>query len=837
MSSHVVRRFAVVVLLLSLSLLQSPSFAAITTEGDAEIITGTAYVAWEEGDGSLTITAPTVVQGGEIYIAGQPEFTGTMTIDGGTFEAQGNNINVGTAGIGTLQIINGGTLSSDTFLQEVNVGGQTGSVGHLLVEGTDSKIDLPSTYIQIGTGSSFGTFTIQDGGSVSSYEAFIGGGRFSNSSINSSGIATISGAGSQWAVTSNIFVGSGTGTTGELWIQEGGQLLANQGTIYIAIVGSSSDSSGLVVVEGAGSLWLHENDNGIAVGAAGNGTVIVRDGGHIDTARLIVGGVLYGNVVGTGAGTGLVSIDGLGSQLATDDLVVGVHGTAQIMINNGGILRSNTDSDDDNTEIGKEEGSYGRIVVDGATSQWIDGSNQLIIGDKGTGELTVQNGAVVTNQEVSIGEYDQSHGEIVVRGEGSLWRVGSINMGYEGTGKISVSDGAQLHWIQLNGSSYFGIGNGGEVVLDNGRIVGNTFNDFRVNNAGTIRGNGQIYDEISNVTGGEIRVGNFEKLLIGESLLNSARVEVLQGELEVGDQLLNDSQGVIFLEAATLRASEIINTGTTTVASGLNQIFGDTENNFNANIILTGNSQTTFYDDVQNNGNINVTTGSVATFFGDFSGNGIGGGGTVFLEGDVTPGFSPGLMSYGGDVSLGPLSSLTMELAGVTPETEHDLVEVDGAATLGGQLILDAQAPLGDVTLTIFEAGSISGKFDQTPELFSHVGSGMFLTDITYTDTAVTVSLVENLADFDLDGNVDQNDLDLWEAGHGTSPGAMLGDGDANGDGTVDGFDFLAWQRKFSPGSPELVLTGERVPEPGSFVMLGLAMIASTARRRLGSHR
>ncbi len=53
------------------------------------------------------------------------------------------------------------------------------------------------------------------------------------------------------------------------------------------------------------------------------------------------------------------------------------------------------------------------------------------------------------------------------------------------------------------------------------------------------------------------------------------------------------------------------------------------------------------------------------------------------------------------------------------------------------------------------------------------------------------------IGDFEPDGDVDGDDLNLWEIGFGTPSGAVLSDGDADGDQDVDGYDFLAWQRNF----------------------------------------
>ncbi len=52
--------------------------------------------------------------------------------------------------------------------------------------------------------------------------------------------------------------------------------------------------------------------------------------------------------------------------------------------------------------------------------------------------------------------------------------------------------------------------------------------------------------------------------------------------------------------------------------------------------------------------------------------------------------------------------------------------------------------------------------------------------------------------DFDLDGDVDGDDLIRWQTGYGTISGADIADGDADEDQDVDGTDFLVWQHNHS---------------------------------------
>jgi hypothetical protein len=80
-------------------------------------------------------------------------------------------------------------------------------------------------------------------------------------------------------------------------------------------------------------------------------------------------------------------------------------------------------------------------------------------------------------------------------------------------------------------------------------------------------------------------------------------------------------------------------------------------------------------------------------------------------------------------------------------------------------------------------------------------------------------------ADFDLDGDVDGNDLARWKTNFGT--GTTQAQGNVDGDNDVDGNDFLVWQRALSASGPIAA-----VPEPTSLSLLFLGMLASTNRRR-----
>ena len=91
------------------------------------------------------------------------------------------------------------------------------------------------------------------------------------------------------------------------------------------------------------------------------------------------------------------------------------------------------------------------------------------------------------------------------------------------------------------------------------------------------------------------------------------------------------------------------------------------------------------------------------------------------------------------------------------------------AADATGQLVVDVQAGAGN--------NSLAGSYYL----------GVLQIDVAIPDPGIP-------ADFDGDGDVDGVDFLAWQSGYPTSTGATKADGDTDGDGDVDGVDFLTWQ-------------------------------------------
>src|SRR5262249_9191560 len=145
---------------------------------------------------------------------------------------------------------------------------------------------------------------------------------------------------------------------------------------------------------------------------------------------------------------------------------------------------------------------------------------------------------------------------------------------------------------------------------------------------------------------------------------------------------------------ATLRFnSGLTNSGSLGFTTGQTDVFGNINNAATGRIAVSGQSHVTFYGDLIHNDTttpIQVSAGSVATYFGSVSGPGsFSGTGTNFFEGDLRPGASPALVTFGGDVGLGAAARLQIELGGTVRGSQYDAIDALGTVMLGGTLDVD----------------------------------------------------------------------------------------------------------------------------------------------------
>jgi hypothetical protein len=166
---------------------------------------------------------------------------------------------------------------------------------------------------------------------------------------------------------------------------------------------------------------------------------------------------------------------------------------------------------------------------------------------------------------------------------------------------------------------------------------------------------------------------------------------------------------------------------------------------------------------------------------------------------------------------------LEIELGGLDADN-FDSLALTGTAVLEGKLevnLLDPYVPaLGDAFDILSAAGGLGGtaftSVEQPP------GMPVALRfNVVYSSTLVQLVVGKIFsADFDVDGDVDADDLAQWRGDFGLND-----DSDADGDGDSDGADFLAWQQQL--GSAVMpAATSAKVPEPAG-VSLAVALVVT----------
>ena len=140
---------------------------------------------------------------------------------------------------------------------------------------------------------------------------------------------------------------------------------------------------------------------------------------------------------------------------------------------------------------------------------------------------------------------------------------------------------------------------------------------------------------------------------------NAGKINLQGGTAEFSQPLTNGSDRADRgPRHAQRRRHGFANNGHIALSSGITDVFGDVNNatgSATKGITISGNADVTFWDDVTNGiGSLfKVSSGSSATFFGTYSGAGItGNANDIHLEADVSPGFSPATVDFGGNVAL-----------------------------------------------------------------------------------------------------------------------------------------------------------------------------------------
>ncbi|HEY4075504.1 MAG TPA: autotransporter domain-containing protein [Rhizomicrobium sp.] len=180
-------------------------------------------------------------------------------------------------------------------------------------------------------------------------------------------------------------------------------------------------------------------------------------------------------------------------------LVLGDTGSGVLTISNGGSLTAK------GAVLAQNGGSGELTLQNGAVMTLTDGTRTFDIGLNGTGQLSILSGSIVNAQSSTLGDDHGSIGTAEVNGAGSVWNNASIVIGVAGTGNVMVDNGGTLNASNIlvgvgsNGTGTLDVTGTGSLAFSSDVIIGNNAGTGTV----TIENNA-LFNNTNMIVGGTI---------------------------------------------------------------------------------------------------------------------------------------------------------------------------------------------------------------------------------------------------------------------------------------------------------------------------------------------
>lgn len=689
--------------------------ATITGVGNAWTNSGAIYVG-NGGDGVISIVDGATVSTGEMTIAAGTTSTGTVNLQDNASLTTSGLLYVGfggdasSGGHGYLNILSGSDVTSADSI----IANGTNTIGDALVSGTGSTWTTTGGLLVGGGG--VGTLDVMDGGFVQSGTATI-----ANLASASGSNVNVDGAGSQWSVLGDLYLGaSGSGT---LNVTDDGNV-----ELGAAYLGYTTAGTGAIVVDDA---TLSITDR-IGVGYNGTGTLTIRNGATVEADGAILGW--------NAAATGTATVTGTGSRWDnTGTLYVGNLGDGVLTIANGAAVTS-TDG-----YVGTENGSDSELLVSGAGSSWtMNGAFFAGHNTGAEGTVTIASGGSVSSLQGILGDLSGSVGTMTVTGAGSTWSAivdpgvlysGDLNVGRHGAGYLSVLNGGSVTGNRLH------IGN--EVGSSGEALVSGAGSNLTVADRLSIGIEGD--GELTVANGGTVSA---DRIVIADDAGSSGILNIgaaagdaaaTAGLIDTDTVIFGDGDGeIVFNHTATdyVFGADVTGTGTLSFLSGITELTGD-YSAFTGGLSIEG-------------GLVSVNTDTLSVVASVLDGATLGGTGTlgnvaVASGGTVAPGNSIGTISVG-DITFASGSFYSVE---VDDLGNSDLIDASGTATIDSGATVtvgpengtdDGSTYTSGTVYTILSAtGGVNGTFGTLTDSFAFLDGRL-----TYDADNVFLTLLRN---------------------------------------------------------------------------------------------
>ena len=481
------------------------------------------------GTGELEILEGGTVGSQQGVIGADADSEGIVTIDGAGSNwstwLEGAGMLVGYFGKGTVTVQNGGSVNTNGTW----IGYAYGSEGALTVTGTDSRyIDEGDMYVG-GLGGGTGTLDVNDGAYVEIFNSLYVG-------YGGKGTATVDGTDTQLLAHGGVVITD----NGTFTVSDGASVQSGGGYIDAS---SAAEDAASATVTGAGSSWVM--DSQLMIGLEGKGSLLVTDGGTVETTQISLGSRAGAN------GTLTISE---GGQVVTDYVMMAEEAgsTASLRLESGGQLSAQ--------QVQRYDGA-GTVAFDGGTLKLTADQYFGLFAGFQTGDVTLEAGGGTIDTGTYAVYMDiglVGEGGFTKQGAGTLHLYGAST--YEGPTLIGAGTLRARESGVLSATSAYEVAAGATLRIDNNKTQ----------TIGSLAGAGTV--QLGNPPTTNAPAGGSAQLTLGGNDASTNFSGVLAGK----GQLIKTGTGTLTLSGVNTF------TGATTVSGGGLNVLGTLLSNVTA---------------------------------------------------------------------------------------------------------------------------------------------------------------------------------------------------------------------------------------------------------------